>query len=132
MFFLFMIVLMKILQVAKQNDFLEPMLRQTHDGEKAVKSWDNHRPLYSQPLKQIEKLDFIEQLSARRNIISVLYKMYMQQALDSLKQTLESDDFEKNEVCQRIKDVFAMSTKTLEHVPFYICSVGKLHLRIHA
>ncbi|CAC5407425.1 unnamed protein product [Mytilus coruscus] len=86
------------------------MLRQTH-GEKAVKSWDNHRQLYSQPLKQIEKLGFHGQLSARMNIISVLY---MQQALGSLLQTLESDDFEKDEVCQTIKDVFAMSTKTLD------------------
>ncbi|CAG2186308.1 Receptor-type guanylate cyclase gcy-9,Adenylate cyclase,Receptor-type guanylate cyclase gcy-7,Receptor-type guanylate cyclase gcy-22,Receptor-type guanylate cyclase gcy-11,Guanylyl cyclase GC-E,Receptor-type guanylate cyclase gcy-17,Retinal guanylyl cyclase 1,Receptor-type guanylate cyclase gcy-12,Guanylate cyclase 2G,Olfactory guanylyl cyclase GC-D,Receptor-type guanylate cyclase gcy-3,Receptor-type guanylate cyclase gcy-23,Receptor-type guanylate cyclase gcy-20,Receptor-type guanylate cyclase gcy-19,Reti len=100
----------EFLQVPKLDDLLEPMLRQTH-GEKAVKSWDNHRQLHTQPLRQIEKLGFQGQLSARMNIISVLY---MQQALGSLVQTLESDDFEKDEVCQTVKDVFAMSTKTLD------------------
>ncbi|XP_063412309.1 uncharacterized protein LOC134695064 [Mytilus trossulus] len=100
----------EFLQVPKLDDLLEPMLRQTH-GEKAVKSWDNHRQLHTQPLRQIEKLGFQGQLSARMNIISVLY---MQQALGSLVQTLESDDFEKDKVCQTVKDVFAMSTKTLD------------------
>lgn len=54
-------------------------------GEKAVKSYDNYRKLFSQPLKQIYKLGFLGQLSHRINNIAVLY---LQQALCSLLQTL--------------------------------------------
>ena len=98
------------LQVPTLDDLLEPMLRQTH-GEKAVKSWDKHRQLFTQPLKQVERLGFQGQLSSRMNIISVLY---IQQALGSLLQKLEADDFDREQVCQTIKDVFAMTTKTLD------------------
>ena len=56
------------------------MLKQTH-SQKAVKSWDSHRQLYTQPLRQIEKLGYQVQLAARMNIISILY---IQQALRSL------------------------------------------------
>ncbi|CAC5377944.1 unnamed protein product [Mytilus coruscus] len=98
----------EFLQVPSLDDLLEPMLRQTH-GQNAVKSWDTHRQLFTQPLKQIEKLAFRGQLSARMNVISVLY---MQQALGSLLQTLEGEDYDKDSVCQTIKDIFAMSTKT--------------------
>lgn len=84
------------------------MLRQTH-SEKAV--WNNQRQLYSQPLNQIEKLGFQRQLSARMNIVSVLY---MQQALDLVWQSLESDYLNNNEVCQTMNDDFVTSTKTLD------------------
>ena len=85
------------------------MLRQTH-GQKAVKSWDSHRQLYNQPFKQIEKLGYQGQLAARMNIISMLY---MQQTLGSLLTSLE-DDIDKDTVCQTVKDLFAMSTKSLD------------------
>ncbi|CAG2225073.1 unnamed protein product [Mytilus edulis] len=48
----------EFLQVPSLDDLLEPMMRKNH-GPKAVKSWDTgHRQLYTQPLKQIEKLSF--------------------------------------------------------------------------
>ena len=87
---------------------IEPILRQTH-GQKAVKSWDSHRQLFSQPLTQIEKLGFQGQLAARMDIISILY---IQQALSSSMKTLENDDFGKDLICQTIKDIFAISTKS--------------------
>ena len=98
------------LQVPSLDDLLEPLLRQTH-GQKAVNSWDSHRQLFSQPLKQIEKLGFQGQLAARMNIISV---MYIQQALGSLLNCIDNGEVDKDMICQTIKDVFAMSQKTLD------------------
>ncbi|CAG2190111.1 unnamed protein product [Mytilus edulis] len=98
------------LQVPKLDDLLEPMIRQTH-GQKLMRSWDNHRQLYSQPYKQIEKLGFQGQLASRMNIISL---SYMQQALGSLLKDLEEDDVDKSTACQTVKDIFAMSTKSLD------------------
>ncbi|CAC5409343.1 unnamed protein product [Mytilus coruscus] len=97
-------------QVPKLDDLLEPMIRQTH-GQKLIRFWDNHRQLYSQPYKQIEKLGFQGQLASRMNIISMLY---MQQALGSLLKDLEEDDVDKSTACQTVKDIFAMSTKSLD------------------
>lgn len=45
------------------------------------------------------------------NIVSVLY---MQQALDLVWQSLESDYLNNNEVCQTMNDDFVTSTKTLD------------------
>lgn len=98
------------LQVPSLDDLLEPMLRRTH-GPKAVKSWDNHRQLFTQPLKQIEKLSYQGQLAARMNIIAMLY---MQQALGTLLNKLENDNEDKEAVCQIVNDLFAMSTKALD------------------
>jgi hypothetical protein len=62
-------------------------------------------------MTQIEKLGFQGQLAARMNIISILYT---QQALSSLLTSLENDKFDKDTLCQTVKDVFAMTTKTLD------------------
>lgn len=45
------------------------------------------------------------------NIISILY---IQQALGSLLKSLEEDEVDKNQICQVVKDLFAMSTKSLD------------------
>lgn len=98
------------LNVPNLDDLVEVMLRQTH-GMKAVKGWDNHRQLYNQPYKQIEKLGYQGQLGARMNIISI---MYMQQALGSLVQSIETGNLDKSNICDSVKDIFAMSTKALD------------------
>ena len=100
----------EFLQVPTLDDLMEVMLRQTH-GLKAVKGWDTRRQLFSQPYKQIEKLGFQGQLGARMNIISLLY---IQQALGSLAQSVESGNFDKHSLGENIKDIFAMSTKSLD------------------
>ncbi|CAC5398486.1 unnamed protein product [Mytilus coruscus] len=43
------------LQVPSLDDLLEPMIRTIH-GSNSVKSWDKHKQLVTQPLKQIENL----------------------------------------------------------------------------
>ena len=98
------------LKVPTLDDIFEIMLRQTH-GQKAVQSWDSHRQLHTQPFKQIEKLGYQGQLSARMNIISTLY---MQQALGSLAQSVEKGEFTPESLLESLKDIFAMSAKSLD------------------
>lgn len=100
----------QFLTVPTLDDLLETMLSRTH-GDKAVKNWDSHRSLFSQPHKAIEKLAYQGQMSSRMSIISILY---IQQALASLLKGLEDGDIDKDEACQTIRDVFAMSTKSLD------------------
>ncbi|VDI31976.1 Hypothetical predicted protein [Mytilus galloprovincialis] len=45
------------LQVPSLDDLLEPMIRTVH-GTNSVKSWDKHKQLVTQPLKQIENLAY--------------------------------------------------------------------------
>ena len=105
---------MNFLQVPSLDELLEPMMRSAH-GARAVKSWDSHRQLFTQPFKQIEKLSFQGQLAARMNIISVLY---MQQMMGTLLEKLGKAQFvadkKKESYCQVAKDMFAMSTKALD------------------
>jgi hypothetical protein len=54
-----------ILQVPSLDEILEPMIRTLH-GPKAVKNWDKQKQLFTQPLKQIEKLAFQGQVAARQ------------------------------------------------------------------
>ncbi|CAC5386376.1 unnamed protein product [Mytilus coruscus] len=106
---------MEFLQVPSLDDLLEPMMRKNH-GPKAVKSLDTgHRQLHTQPLKQIEKLSFQGQMASRMNVIS---GMYMQQTMGTLLGKLENspslEHEEKESCCQIVKDLFAMSTKSLD------------------
>lgn len=98
------------LKVPTLDDILEPMLRKTH-GQKAVRTWSTHRQLHTQPCRQIEKLGYSAQLAARMNIISTLY---IQQTLGALLKSLSEDEIDRVSVCQTVKDVFAMTTKSLD------------------
>ena len=71
------------LQDPSLEEILEPMIRTLH-GPTAVKNWDKHKQLFTQPFKQIEKLAFQGQVAARMGIFSVLY---LQNALASLSRT---------------------------------------------
>lgn len=98
------------LKVPTLDDIFEIMLRQTH-GLKAVQTWDSYRHLHTQPFKQIEKLGYQGQQSARMNIISTLYT---QQALGSLVQSVEKGEFTTESLVENLKDIFEMSTKSLD------------------
>ncbi|CAC5402216.1 unnamed protein product [Mytilus coruscus] len=100
-----------VLQVPSLDDMLEPMIKRVHTN-KTVKSWDKQKQLFSQPVKQIEKLSYSEQVASRMGIISI---SYMQQALGTLLGNLENDNASE-ENCQLVKDLFAMSTKSLDQM----------------
>lgn len=98
------------LKVPSLDDLLEPLMRSAH-GSKSVATWDNHRQLFSQPYKQIERLGYQGQVASRMNIVA---ELYMQQALGTLINTLENEDCEKSDICQTVRDLFAISTKSLD------------------
>lgn len=100
-----------VLQVPSLDDMLEPMIKRVHTN-KTVKSWDKQKQLFSQPVKQIEKLAYSGQVASRMGIVSI---SYMQQALGTLLGNLENDNASE-ENCQLVKDLFAMSTKSLDQV----------------
>lgn len=85
------------------------MIRTLH-GPKAVKNWDKHKQLFTQPLKQIEKLAFQGKVAARMGIISVLY---LQNALASLSSSIKSDNTNPD-ILQSVNDIFAISMKSLD------------------
>ncbi|CAC5406640.1 unnamed protein product [Mytilus coruscus] len=77
-----------VLQVPSLDDMLEPMIKRVHTN-KTVKSWDKQKQLFSQPVKQIEKLSYSGQVASRMGMIS---NSYMQQALGTLLGNLENDN----------------------------------------
>ena len=71
------------------------------------------RSLHTQHLKEIERLAYQGQLAAKTGIsISV----YMQQALRALSQELKTGKPNLDLAVQTVRDVFAMSIKTLDQI----------------
>lgn len=101
-----------VLKVPSLDDLLEPMLCKQH-GSKSVKSWGKSRQLATQPLKSIESVAYQGQVAARYGIISVAY---MQQALGTLLNKLQSAESNIDSAIQSVRDIFAMSTKALDQV----------------
>ncbi|CAC5406862.1 unnamed protein product [Mytilus coruscus] len=107
-----------VLQVPSLDDMLEPMIKRVL-ANKTVKSWYKQKQLFSQPVKQIEKLSYSGQVASRMGFISIFY---MQQAMGTLLGNLENDNASE-ENCQLVQDLFAMSTKFLDQMG----SVGAFH-----
>ncbi|CAG2252161.1 unnamed protein product [Mytilus edulis] len=61
----------------------------------------------------IEKIAYRGQQAA---YIGIVMHMYMQQGLGALMQTLQSDNVDSDKAIQQVRDVFAMSTKSLDQV----------------
>lgn len=102
---------MPYLTVPSLDDLLEPMLREIH-GLSAVKNWDKLKQLSTQPLKQLEKLAFQGQVAARMGLISILY---LQQMLGTFLSKLQEEGV-SDEHCNMVKDLFAISTKSLDQM----------------
>ena len=101
-----------LLQVPSLDDLLEPMLLKKR-GSKSVKAWGKSKQLASQPLKAIERVAFRGQMATRLGILSVCY---IQQALGSLLNKLQSKEVNIDSTVQSVRDIFAMSTKALDQV----------------
>ena len=69
------------------------------------------KSLFSQPSKMIEKIAYRDQHAAHMDISM---HMYMQQGLAALIQTLQSDDVNTDRAIQQVRDIFAISTKSLD------------------
>ena len=100
------------LNVPSLDDLLEPMLIRKH-GSKTMKAWGKNKQLVSQPLKAIESVAFQGHQASRLGVITVCF---MQQALGSLLNKMQSKDFNIDSGIQSVRDIFAMSTKALDQV----------------
>ena len=98
------------LKVPVLDDLLEPLLRKQHSNFKA---WGKAKHLASQQMRSIENSAYQGQIAARMGIISVAY---MQQALGLLLKNLKSDTPNVDSAVQSVRDIFDMSTKTLDQV----------------
>lgn len=107
----------KLLQVPSLDELSERLLIRKH-GRKAA--FGNSQTLFGQPFKSIEKVAYQGQVAARMGIISTCYA---QQALSALLQNLKSQSPNMDEAIQNVRDIFAISTKTLDQ----FCKTGAFH-----
>ncbi|CAC5358390.1 unnamed protein product [Mytilus coruscus] len=73
-----------VLQVPSLDDMLKPMIKRVHTN-KTVKSWDKQKQLFSQPVKQIEKLSYSGQKPS--------FNTNRQSSINSSNKSLQRGDF---------------------------------------
>lgn len=84
-------------------------------------TWDKHKQLCNQPLKQIKRLAYQGQVSSRIGAISI---WYLQQVLGTLLNKVESENASADTV-QLVKDIFCYfneilrSDGTFRSIPSY-------------
>ena len=101
----------KDLDVPTLDSFISDLFVKKH-GQRAF-SASSKKTLYSQFMKSIEKLAFQGQNAARMGIITTAY---IQQALGTLLQSLCDKEVNLDRTIQSIRDIFAMSTKSLDQI----------------
>ena len=100
----------KLLQVPTLDDLTEKLLIQKHGR---LATFGTSQSLFFQPYKSIEKIAFQGQVAARMGIISLCYS---QQAMGLLLKNLKSESPNLDEGIQNVRDLFAMSTKSLDQL----------------
>lgn len=97
-----------LLAVPSLDSMVESLLLKRF-GAKAA--FGKSHSLYSQPLKSLEKIGYQGQSAARMGII---INLYIQQALSSLLEKLTQKSPNLDAAIQCVRDIFAMSTKSLD------------------
>ena len=92
------------------DNLTEKLMIKKH-GRRAI--FGTSQSLFSQPCKSIEKIAFQGQVAARMGIISLCYS---QQAMGLLLKNLKSESPNLDEAIQNVRDLFAMSTKSLDQL----------------
>ena len=100
----------KFLQVPSLDALVESCLVKRY-GQKAAFVKSKGKTLFGQPSKMVEKIGYKGQQAAR---LALIMQAYIQQSLGNLLQFVQSDDFSKEGTVSQIKDIFAMTTKSLE------------------
>ena len=101
----------KFLQVPSLDDLIGRCLVKKH-GNKASFS-KTGKSLFTQPLKMLEKIAYRGQQAA---FVGIVINMYIQQSLAGLIESLTSDNVNVDSAIQQIRDIFAMSTKSLDQM----------------
>jgi len=97
----------KYLQVSSLDDLIGRCLIKKH-GRKAAFTKTG---LFSQPSEMIEKIAYRGQ---QATYMGISMHMYMQQGLAALIPTLQSDDVNTDRAIQQVREIFALSTKSLD------------------
>ena len=100
------------LEVLSLDKLTSDLLVKRH-GNKAFSSTGKKNTLYSPFMKSVEKLAYQGQVASRMGIVS---SAYIQQALGSLLQSLTSGQVNVDRTIQSVRDIFAMSTTSLDQV----------------
>lgn len=100
----------KLLQVPSLDEMTERLLVKKH-GPRAA--FGTSQSLYSQPFKAIERAAYQGQTAARMGLVTICYG---QQALGTLLQNLQSQEPNIDEAIQTVRDVFAISTKSMDQI----------------
>lgn len=101
---------LEILQVPSLDEMSERLLVKKH-GRRAA--FGSTQALFSQPFKSMERIAFQGQVAARMGLITLCYA---QQALGSLLQNLQAKDPNMDEAVQNVRDIFAISTKSMDQM----------------
>ena len=100
----------KTLQVPSLDEISERLPIKKHGRKSAFGS---SQPLFSQPFKSMEKIAYQGQVAARLGIVTLCYT---QQALGLLISNLKRDSPNLDEAIQNFRDIFALSTKSLDQM----------------
>lgn len=99
------------------DDSVESLLIKKY-GQKGA--FGNSPGLYTKSLRAVEKLGYQGQVASRMAIVS---NCYTQKALGCLLDTLQEKEVNMERAIQTVRDIFVMSTKTLDQ----ICRAGAYH-----
>ncbi|XP_045165906.2 uncharacterized protein LOC123529589 [Mercenaria mercenaria] len=100
------------LKVPSLDSLVECCLTKRY-GNKASFAKKKEKTLFNQPCKMVDKIGYKGQQAARMGMV---INMYVQQSLGNLLQYIESEDFEKSQAVQQVKDIYAMSARLLDQV----------------
>lgn len=100
----------EFLKIPSLDDIVETFLIKRFSTKACFK---RARSLYTQHLKEIEKLAYQGQVAAK---VGITVNLYMQQALRVLLEELKTDKPNIDLATQTVRDIFAMSTKTLDQL----------------
>ena len=99
-----------LLQVPKLDDSVESLLVKKYGHKGAFGSAPS---LYGSKFRSLEKVGYQGQMAARMGIVLLCYS---QKALGSLLENLQSETPNIDKAIQTTRDIFAMSTKSLDQV----------------
>ena len=97
-------------KVPTLDDTVESLLVKKH-GHKAA--FGSNPSLYTKSMRSVERLAYQGQMASRMGMIMCCYS---QQTLATLLENLQQKDCNMDLAVQMVRDIFAMSTKTLDQV----------------
>lgn len=100
----------ELLKVPSLDDIVETFLIKRFSTKACFK---RARSLHTTHLREIERLAYQAQLASK---IGISINVYLQQALRVLLQELKTDKPNLDLAVQTVRDIFAMSTKTLDQI----------------